>query len=62
MAETRLYELLSLERCLVFGVLAQVAQLARTLDLFRQLVLQLSLELLQLALEPLQDGCLDHGG
>jgi hypothetical protein len=43
---------------MVLGVLAQVAELARALDLLRQLGLQLPLKLLNLVLELLQYSCL----
>ena len=42
--DARVDDLLTLLRGLVLGVLAQVAQLARALDLLRQLDLQLALE------------------
>jgi hypothetical protein len=50
-ADAGLDQALTLLGRLVFGVLAQVAQLARPLDLLRQLGLQLLLELMDLVLE-----------
>src|SRR5665213_2755690 len=50
-ADPRLDEALPLLRRLVLGVLAQVAQLARALDLLRQLELQLVIQRLNLVLE-----------
>ena len=54
-ADARLDQPLTFLRRLVFGVLAQIAELARALDLARQLRLQLLVELRDLVLEFLQD-------
>ncbi|MNC93929.1 hypothetical protein D3C83_106670 [compost metagenome] len=48
-------DLLPLLGRLVFGVFAQVAELARPLDLLRQVDLQLALERRNLIVEPLED-------
>ena len=58
-ADARLDEPLPLLRGLVLGVLAQVAQLARALDLLGQLELQLAVERVDLVLE-LLDQSLFH--
>ncbi len=50
-ADARFDEALPLLRGRVLGVLAQIAQLARTLDLFGQLQLQLAVERVDLVLE-----------
>ncbi len=54
-ADPRLDEPLPLLGGVILGVLAQVAQLARALNLLRQLRLQLAIELVDLVLELLQD-------
>ena len=48
-------DLLALFRRLVLGVLTQIAQLARALDLLRELYLQLALERRDLVVESLED-------
>src|SRR5262249_17695319 len=50
-ADARLDEPLPLFRRVIFGVLAQIAQLARALDFLRQLELQLAIQRLDLVLE-----------
>ena len=60
-ADARLDEPLPFFRRLVLGVLAQVAELARALDLARQLGLQLLVELRDLVLEFLQDPLFHDG-
>ena len=46
---------LSIFGCLIFGVLAQIAELPRALDLFRQIVVELVLELRHFIFEFLKD-------
>ena len=60
-ADARFDQALPLFRGVILGVLPQVAQLARALDLLRQLGLQLLLELMDLFFELLQETRLHRG-
>ncbi len=55
MADASLDEALAFLRRVVLGVLAEIAELARALDLLRQLRLQLALELMNLVFELLEN-------
>src|SRR5262245_60665896 len=54
-ADPRLHQTLPLFRRMILGVLTQIAQLTRALDFFRQLRLQLALQLLDLFFEFLEN-------